>query len=622
MLRYLTPLAILLITFLAQHSTAQPATGLPLWCGYPGFTVGQTHGADALSCAVATACSTVDQYWTNFAGSSSATPLNCLLPGPLPRIAPGVNPTNFGTYDLCGATFTQTPLSTAAGAVYGSIKTFVDYQNVLYVTVAIDSGPGGSQLYYEFPSPYGSFAASLYVWYNVSSLVTDQYQYPVILTPGKYTCITFRVPLRTACDPLTSTFNPITTVGNAGCLCRPGVASCPPVDISQFPSLFMSLKINGAEYSVTGTSCGTLATNPTLVGNYNVFGFLSQLQLPSCAARPPGPPPSTPPAGPPTTAFFSVITVTSPTRGVAFNSTDCNKAISMLFQPFIADRAYTFACTTTQSSVLQSGVQATTYSITWTLYFTLASDVSYFYLSAANQLWWLSLFQSNIGVSAGCGATGSYTDSVTTPSPSVPNPYTVASDSTTPARHVVLAGATPSPPCNIFITLTAGPQARTSYRFEQCSIFAGQLSSIYLQPPLGSSSPINVIYPFTCIGNSSSTMVTSARFVSAAEASQALANFGNSLFAGLLLNVYVPASAPDSQCGSSIVADASTCGLGVVSFSSANLMNVVCPGTSPSPSPPSPPPSPPPFVSTMLITVNSPTLFGPTACAAVVPVFM
>ncbi|GFH21690.1 hypothetical protein HaLaN_19047, partial [Haematococcus lacustris] len=71
---------------------------------------------------------TVDQYWTNFAGSSSATPLNCLLPGPLPRIAPGVNPTNVGTYDLCGATFTQTPLSTASGAIYGSIKTFVDYQ--------------------------------------------------------------------------------------------------------------------------------------------------------------------------------------------------------------------------------------------------------------------------------------------------------------------------------------------------------------------------------------------------------------------------------------------------------------------------------------------------------------
>ncbi|KAJ9534901.1 hypothetical protein QJQ45_029538 [Haematococcus lacustris] len=407
--------------------------------------------------------------------------------------------------------------------------------SVLYVTVAIDSGPGGSQLYYgpptqhgqwrlawpvaacmasgdlhgqrvhaEYPSLYGSFAASLYVWYNVSSLVTDQYEYPVILTPGKYTCITFRVPLRTTCDPLTSTFNPITTVGNAGCLCRPGVASCPPVDISQFSSLFMSLKINGAEYSVTGTSCGTLATNPTLVGNYNVFGFLSQLQLPSCAARPPGPPPPpplpprpspprppspppapppapspppppnpppsppnpSPPPGPPTTAFFSVITVASPTRGVAFNSSDCNKAITMLFQPFIADRAYTFACTTTQSSVqssssssssgsgssssgsgssssssgssgssgsvsssssgsssraqaqrplgpkgrlaaapvcavLQSGVQATTYSITWTLYFTLASDVSYFYLSAANQLWWLSLFQSNIGVSAG-----------------------------------------------------------------------------------------------------------------------------------------------------------------------------------------------------------------------------
>ncbi|KAL6745004.1 hypothetical protein V8C86DRAFT_3036026 [Haematococcus lacustris] len=50
---------------------------------------------------------TVDQYWTNFAGSSSATPLNCLLPGPLPRIALGVNPTNFGTYDLCGATCAQ-----------------------------------------------------------------------------------------------------------------------------------------------------------------------------------------------------------------------------------------------------------------------------------------------------------------------------------------------------------------------------------------------------------------------------------------------------------------------------------------------------------------------------------
>ncbi|GFH30509.1 uncharacterized protein HaLaN_29381, partial [Haematococcus lacustris] len=287
-------LSTLIVALLANIATAQPAPGLPLWCSYPGFTPGQTHGTDALSCAVASACQTVDQYWTNFAGGSSGTPLNCLLPGAVPQIAPGVNPTNIGTYGLCGATFTQSPLATATGAVYGAIRTFVDYQNVLYVTVAIDSGPGGSQLFYEYPSLYGSFAASLYVWYNVSSLVTDQYEYPVILTPGKYTCITFRVPLRTACDPLTSTFNPITTVGNAGCLCRPGVASCPPVDISQFSSLFMSLKINGHEYTVTGAGCGTLAPAPTLVGNYNVFGFLSQLQLPSCASRPPAPPPPPP----------------------------------------------------------------------------------------------------------------------------------------------------------------------------------------------------------------------------------------------------------------------------------------------------------------------------------------
>ncbi|GFH33663.1 hypothetical protein HaLaN_33067, partial [Haematococcus lacustris] len=43
----------------------------------------------------------------------------------------------------------------------------------------------------------------------------------------------------------------------------------------------MSLKINGHEYTVTGTGCGVRAPAPTLVGNYNVFGFLSQLQLPS-----------------------------------------------------------------------------------------------------------------------------------------------------------------------------------------------------------------------------------------------------------------------------------------------------------------------------------------------------
>ncbi|GFH30508.1 hypothetical protein HaLaN_29380, partial [Haematococcus lacustris] len=104
-----------------------------------------------------------------------------------------------------------------------------------------------------------------------------------------------------------------------------------------------------------------------------------------------------------------------------------------LFQPFIAQRAYTSRCTTSQSAVLQNGAQVATYSITWTLYFTLASDVTYFYLSATTQLWWLSLFQSNIGVSAGCGASGTYTDSVTVPGPSVPNPYVVASDSTTPA---------------------------------------------------------------------------------------------------------------------------------------------------------------------------------------------
>ncbi|GFH19102.1 uncharacterized protein HaLaN_15999, partial [Haematococcus lacustris] len=177
-------LSTLFVALLASIATAQPAPGLPLWCSYPGFTPGQTHGTDALSCAVASACQTVDQYWTNFAGGSSGTPLNCLLPGAVPQIAPGVNPTNIGTYGLCGATFTQSPLSTATGAVYGAIRTFVDYQNVLYVTVAIDSGPGGSQLFYEYPSLYGSFAASLYVWYNVSSLVTDQYEYPVILTPG------------------------------------------------------------------------------------------------------------------------------------------------------------------------------------------------------------------------------------------------------------------------------------------------------------------------------------------------------------------------------------------------------------------------------------------------------
>jgi hypothetical protein len=64
----------------------------------------------------------------------------------------------------------------------------------------------------EYPSSYTSsndpYSGYVYVWYNFTNIVTDQYRFPVLLTAGKYSCVTYRVPLKQVCDPAISYYNP------------------------------------------------------------------------------------------------------------------------------------------------------------------------------------------------------------------------------------------------------------------------------------------------------------------------------------------------------------------------------------------------------------------------------
>lgn len=84
---------------------------------------------------------------------------------------------------------------------------------------------------------------------------------------------------------------------NGGCQCRPGVAACPPVDLTRYATVFVSLRINGSEHDVSPSGCAR-TNNLVMVGNANgAAGFLTPYTFPLCTGRPPAPPPS-PPAPP------------------------------------------------------------------------------------------------------------------------------------------------------------------------------------------------------------------------------------------------------------------------------------------------------------------------------------
>ena len=113
---------------------------------------------------------------------------------------------------------------------YGTIYVFKDYQDTLYVTVAID-GP-------DYPTNYPGqplvsipalnqpqlFATQLFAWpmLDFSKLWTSS-NYNDQAGQGRFSCLTFTVNTNSACNPYTSkhTTDPTITGGkNGNCVCN------------------------------------------------------------------------------------------------------------------------------------------------------------------------------------------------------------------------------------------------------------------------------------------------------------------------------------------------------------------------------------------------------------------
>lgn len=169
---------------------------------------------------------TSDQYW-----SQTNNGLNCLLAGP---VAPS-QPWTFSTSEVCQGNIQTAALADLTGKTYGLVQFFLDYQSTLHVTIAID-GEAGSQLLYQFTDLTQSVRLHVNDYYKpLTGGLAYQYSFwPFLQSSAPYTCMTLQVPLKTICNPATSTYSPspltlapVQNGGNYGCLCTSGRRALP-----------------------------------------------------------------------------------------------------------------------------------------------------------------------------------------------------------------------------------------------------------------------------------------------------------------------------------------------------------------------------------------------------------
>ncbi|KXZ54760.1 hypothetical protein GPECTOR_4g830 [Gonium pectorale] len=324
-------------------------------------------------------------------------------------------------------------------------------QSLLYVTVAIrPAAVNGTQLYYAKPSPdltesspgedlFLGVSSSLYVWTDARTVSYKQYVNPMVYD-GIYACHTFVLNLKRICDPNLSYINPAHRGLGEACTCRPGVAACPPADISGARNLFIVISVNAIGYPAYSVQVpfATCALAPgaedapqrvllsSSNGRSNVVQFAldpracenpppSPPQPPSpplrTRPRPPSPRPPPRPRPPPDYSVSASISVTSLVAWRTFGNADC-EAGNRAAKPYTRGRTVGSQCSAEVVNVdggsADGGGSA---RVTWDFFFDSAANLRYFFASVSLGAdgFWADMFAS---LDPGCGAVGGYTDSV------------------------------------------------------------------------------------------------------------------------------------------------------------------------------------------------------------------
>ena len=280
-------------------------------------------------------------------------PTQCMVPGfgytPLYVNNGNTNPiASFPiTYDqkkACANMVFSTPIVDLSNPsfIYGQMYTWKDYNDVLYVTVSLNAtgfGPGpvpaldasttpaapantDGQFLFSSPSVFNPSAPSgqITLWnqYIANQIGSANYFSTDLLssTLQSWSCFTFRVNLKSVCNPTTSVFK-----AGSGCVLRGTTTPGATADLSASNNLFFTARFNFTRYYFNNAGslyCGSFvdAATPnyandqvqaqmsfTTIDLYNNIIGSDDFSLPracSTITQPPAPPlPPSPPSPPP-----------------------------------------------------------------------------------------------------------------------------------------------------------------------------------------------------------------------------------------------------------------------------------------------------------------------------------
>jgi hypothetical protein len=220
--------------------------------------------------------------------------------------------------DVCGHTYTYNLVTKSQPRRHlGTLALYKDYSDVLHVTYLIYGSRTPTQPFLYTPLDQGS-STSVYISNDLTGIGNPNYLEQVS-DWGRFTCMSIAVDLKNMCDPRTSyrVNNVVSSGTNFACACRPGHATCPPLDVTSSTTLYVQAMATVLEFydidvpnpNIIG-KCGTYNGTTFEIGAFdmNEMGVLVLQGLtPKCSslARPPRPPrpqspsPPLPPPPPP-----------------------------------------------------------------------------------------------------------------------------------------------------------------------------------------------------------------------------------------------------------------------------------------------------------------------------------
>eukprot|EP00798_Chlamydomonas_sp_ICE-L_P000010 gene10-12819_t len=389
-----------------------------------------------------TACNTTDGWWSNKDV--------CVIPGALRSGSPATMALN----EVCNGFVASYDLTDSRTyKKYGSIQVFKDYDDVMYVTVAMDGVENDSFPMLSIPEAGSGSDGSnqLFAWYNYGNFAEDiPNNYVDQASPGLYSCMTFKIKLSQTCNPYSSykSSDPADQALNYGCACRPFYPDCPAMDLGSY--VVWSLRFNFTAYEFDlaaddadegyGAGCGApkltddAPAKPLYLGAFspeNPTGvvvtnnmppnckFVTQFPpsppsppeppAPIAPPAPPSPPPlppsPPPPSPPPLDDKYATIRIWSMEAGeAAFTEDDCKTIVDSFAGLSLTRRGmFKQECTVDSSDDNDAPLS----SISISFFFDSPRGVILLTNTVNFQPYWEELFGS---LNVGCGTYASYTE--------------------------------------------------------------------------------------------------------------------------------------------------------------------------------------------------------------------